>query len=90
MYVELILSIELSLYWNRIGGMGNVGASGQLIPAIIGIGGLVKVVWIWWSTEDAVEQVNDGVSKELRECVETYRRLKQEKEDLEKKRKRWT
>lgn len=87
MYVELILSIELSLYWNRIGGMGNVGAPGQLIPAIIGIGGLVKVVWIWWSTEDAVEQVNDGVSKELRECVETYQRLKQEKEDLEKKKK---
>ena len=47
----------------------------------------MKVVWIWWSTEDAVEQVNDGVSKELRECVETYQRLKQEKEDLEKKEK---
>ncbi|CAF9909705.1 MAG: hypothetical protein ALECFALPRED_005977 [Alectoria fallacina] len=85
MCVELILSIELSIYWNHIGGMGNVGAPGQLIPAIIGIGGLVKVVWIWWSRDNAVEEVDDGVGKELRECVEVYQRLKQEREDLVKK-----
>ena len=85
MCVELILSIELSLYWNRIGGMGNASAPGQLIPAIIGIGGLVKVVWVWWSTEDAVEEVDDGVGKELRECIEVYQRLKQEREEMEKK-----
>lgn len=85
MCVELILSIELSLYWNHVGGMGNVGAPGQLIPAIIGIGGLVKVLWIWWSTADAVEKVDDGVDKELRECVEVYLRLKQEREDIRKK-----
>lgn len=85
MCVELILSIELSLYWNHVGGMGNVGAPGQLIPAIIGIGGLVKVLWIWWSTEDAVEKVEDGMGKELRECVEVYLRLRQEKKDIGEK-----
>ena len=85
MCIELILSIELSIYWNHIRGMGNVGAPGQLIPAIIGIGGLVKVVWIWWSRDDAVEEVDDGVGKELRECVEVYQRLKEEREDSVKK-----
>ena len=85
MCVELLLSIELSLYWNHVGGMGNVGAPGQLIPAIIGIGGLVKVVWVWWSTEEAVEETDDGVEKELRVCVEVYQRLKQARDDLEKK-----
>ncbi|KAF6239919.1 hypothetical protein HO173_001527 [Letharia columbiana] len=84
MCVELILSIELSIYWNHIGGMGNVGAPGQLIPAIIGIGGLVKVVWIWWSRDDAVEEVDDGVGKELRECVAVYQRLREERGDLTK------
>lgn len=82
MCVELVLSIELSLYWNGIGGMGNVGAPGQLIPAIIGIGGLVKVVWTWWSRDgDAVEGVDDGVGRELRECVHVYLRLRKERED---------
>lgn len=86
MCVELVLSVELSLFWNRIGGMGNVGAPGQLIPAIIGIGGLVKVVWGWWSRgDDKVEGVDcddDGVGKELRECVEVYQRLKKEREEI--------
>ena len=87
MCVELILNIELSLYWNRVGGMGNVGALGQLIPAIIGIGGFLKVVWVWWSQREAPEKVGDGVGKELRECVEVYQRLKQEREELGKKEK---
>ena len=85
MCVELILSIELSIYWNHIGGMGNVGTPGQLIPAIIGIGGLTKVVWIWWSRTDTAEEEDDGVGKELRECVEVYQRLKKESEDLLKR-----
>ncbi|KAL9068089.1 MAG: hypothetical protein Q9161_006442 [Pseudevernia consocians] len=83
MCVELVLSIELSIYWNGIRGLGDVGAPGQLIPAIIGIGGLVKVVWVWWSRDgDAVEEVDDGVGRELRECVEVYLRLRKEREDL--------
>ena len=85
MCVELVLSIELSIYWNRIGGMGNVGAPGQLIPAIIGIGGLVKVIWVWRSRSyGTVEVVNgvDGASEELRECVEVYQRLKGEREEF--------
>ena len=85
MCVELVLSIELSIYWNRIGGMGNAGAPGQLIPAIIGIGGLVKVIWVWQSrSHGAVEVVDDGdgAGKELRECVEVYERLKREREEF--------
>lgn len=90
MCVELVLSIELSIYWNRIGGMGNVGAPGQLIPAIIGIGGLVRVVWVWWCRDvDAVggeveeeDDDDDGVGKELRGCVEVYQRLKEKREEI--------
>lgn len=87
MCVELILSIELSLHWNHVGGMGNVGAPGQLIPAILGVGGFVKVAWVWWSTDKAIAEEGDKVGKELRECVEVYQRLKQEREELVKKEK---
>lgn len=84
MCVELVLGVELSLHWNRVGGIGGVGAPGQLIPAVVGIGGLVKVVWVWWFREgDAVEGTeDDGVGRELRECVEVFQRLRKEREDL--------
>lgn len=87
MCVELVLGIELSIHWNGIRGIGNVGAPGQLIPAIIGIGGLVKVVWVWWSRDGgAGEEVDDddGVGEELREFVEVFQRLRKEREDLAK------
>lgn len=64
--------------------MGHVGAPGQRIPAIIGIGELVKGVYIWWSRDDGVEEVDDGVGKELRGCVEVYQRPRKEREDLAK------
>lgn len=70
MCTELILQIELSIHWNGITGMGNRGAIGQLIPAIIGVGGLVRVVRAWWSNSENEEA---GMDIELKECAELYR-----------------
>ncbi len=90
MCVELVLGIELSIYWNGIRGIWNVGAPGQLIPAIIGIRGLVKVVWVWWFRDGGAGEVvdddddDDGVGEELRECIEVFQRLRKEREDLAK------
>ncbi|KAL8872391.1 MAG: hypothetical protein Q9174_001970 [Haloplaca sp. 1 TL-2023] len=39
----LIISIELTIAWNRIGGLNNIGAVGQLVPAVIGVGGIIRV-----------------------------------------------
>ena len=74
--IVLILSIELSIHWNGITGLSNVGAVGQLIPAIIGLGGLLKVLWVWWTKGDVSEEQNDGVAKEIRDCAELYEMLK--------------
>lgn len=41
----LVLSIELTLAWNHISGVNIIGTVGQLIPFILGVGGLVKVLW---------------------------------------------
>lgn len=36
----------LSIRWNIVGELGNTGAVGQLIPAIVWVGGLMRTVWI--------------------------------------------
>lgn len=44
-FIKLILQTELPIHWNGVTGMGNTGA----IPAVIGVGGLVRLVWAWKS-----------------------------------------
>ena len=41
----LILQVELTIAWNHVTGLNSLSALGQLIPFIIGIGGLIKVFW---------------------------------------------
>ena len=80
MCVMLILGIELSIRWNSITGLGNFGAVGQLVPAIIGVGGLMKVIWSWWSKGHTSEDGVDRASKDLKECVQVYENLKKKRE----------
>ncbi len=80
MCIGIILSLELAIHWNGITGTGSIWAVGQLIPAILGIGGLVRVMWIWIMRGDVGEEVEDGVGKELRECAEVYERVRQERD----------
>ncbi|MCJ1377474.1 hypothetical protein MMC17_000569 [Xylographa soralifera] len=46
--VLLILQIELAIGWNGIYGLSGLNTVGQLIPLILGIGGLVQVLWEKW------------------------------------------
>lgn len=65
------------MHWNHITGIGNIGAVGQLIPAIIGVGGLLRVFWIFWHREGGSrEEEGDGIEKDLRQCAELYEKLK--------------
>lgn len=43
--IMLAVSTELTIQWNYIKGIQNIGNVGQLIPMSLGIGGLLKVVW---------------------------------------------
>ena len=80
MCMLLVLSVELSLRWNSITGLGHVGATGQLIPAIIGLGGLFRVVWVRLASGEVRGRADDGAGKEIRDCAELYQRLKRERE----------
>ena len=74
--IFLIVSIELCIVWNHIYGVASVSQVGQLIPAVIGTGGLVKVLWRWVTTRGVSIEEEDGVTKEVRECAEMYAQVK--------------
>lgn len=41
-----ILAVELTLMWNSVKGVYNVQSTGQIIALVIGLGVLVKVLWL--------------------------------------------
>ena len=43
--VALIVQVELTISWNHISGLQSLDTLGQLIPFILGVGGLLKVLW---------------------------------------------
>ena len=44
----LIIQVELTIAWNNISGLQRFDTLGQLIPFILGVGGLMKVLWSKW------------------------------------------
>ncbi len=78
----LVLLAELSIFWNHIRQLENVGTAGQMIPAIIGLSALAKVLWSWWKGGGQVGVKDEGgVGVELRECAAVYERLKAAREE---------
>ena len=41
-----VLAVELSLRWNSVIGIYDIGSTGQLIPFIIGLLGLLRVIHV--------------------------------------------
>lgn len=41
-----ILAVELTLHWNSVKGVYNVKSTGQIIALVVGLGMLVKVLWL--------------------------------------------
>ncbi|MCJ1300772.1 hypothetical protein MMC08_003570 [Hypocenomyce scalaris] len=73
----LVLAIELSIRWNHIQDVNGLGTVGQLVPAVLGVGGLVKVFWSW-----VMEKLDNGKEREEEErevdrCAQVYYELKE-------------
>ena len=77
MLVVLVVSLELSVQWNHISGMSSFGAVGQLVPAVLGVGGLVKVFWTWWDRGSIDETSGHAIERDVEEASYVYERLKQ-------------
>lgn len=43
--IILIVQVELTISWNNISGLQSLATLGQLIPFVLGVGGLIKVVY---------------------------------------------
>ncbi|MCJ1352745.1 MAG: hypothetical protein MMC33_002729 [Icmadophila ericetorum] len=78
----LLLALELSIYWNHISGISSMNAVGQLVPLILGVGGLVKVLWSfakeWYYKRGAEhgEEEEEDETKDLRICAELFAEMK--------------
>lgn len=46
--ILFITQVELTIVWNHVSGLNNLTSLGQLIPFILGVGGLLKVLWSKW------------------------------------------
>jgi len=44
-FIQLVISTELTIQWNYVNGVQSILPVGQLIPFSLGVGALVKVVW---------------------------------------------
>ncbi|MCJ1377477.1 hypothetical protein MMC17_000572 [Xylographa soralifera] len=70
--VGLVLAIELSIYWNGISQTGDMGTVGQLVPFVLGVGGLVKVLWSWVCEGRGEGVEKDGLEEAVERCAEVY------------------
>ena len=52
-----VLAVELTLRWNSVIGIYDIGSTGQLIPFIIGLLGLLRVIHI--TMRSTYEEVNE-------------------------------
>ena len=56
--IILILQVELTIVWNHVSGLQSLSSLGQLIPFILGVGGLIKVLWGKWTL------ISKGINEE--------------------------
>ena len=66
-FVALVVQVELTIHWNNISDLQSLTSLGQLIPFILGVGGLLQVLWKKWQmlkredTEaESAESMNSG------------------------------
>ncbi len=65
-----VLAAELSLRWNSLTGIYDIGSTGQLIPFIIGLLGLLRVIHITIrSTDEEVSAPSEVSSARVTNCV---------------------
>ena len=78
--VLLVLAIELSIYWNNISQTQDIRSVGQLLPFVLGIGGLLNVIWSWIRDGKGDDSEGKEIDKEVERCAGVYYELKAAKQ----------
>lgn len=53
--VLAVVAVELVIVWNHVTGVNDIYSTGQLIPLVVGLGGLVQVLYKLKNQEDRAE-----------------------------------
>lgn len=81
----LIAQIELTLVWNHVAGLQSLSSLGQLIPFILGVGGLIKVLWgkacLVWRKSKGTAEVREARAGEYETAMARYLELKNVRRD---------
>ena len=65
----LIAQVEATIVFNNVGGLNSLSTLGQLIPFLLGVGGLVKILWGKWRL------LHQGIKEErVREKESDYKK----------------
>ncbi|KAI4239782.1 MAG: hypothetical protein LQ352_007777 [Teloschistes flavicans] len=85
----LIVQVEMTIRWNHIDDLKTLRSLGQLIPFILGVGGLVKVLWVkmvmvWKGRKEETEDERMRKKGEYERAVEKYIELTRAKEQATK------
>lgn len=78
--IGLVLSIELTICWNSISVVNQIGTVGQLVPFVVGVGGLVKVLWSWLGMHFGTayeDELKDGAGSPESHLAAAYYRRKE-------------
>lgn len=71
--IVLIVQVELTIAWNNMSGLHTLATLGQLIPFILGVGGLIKVLWGKWKMiSKGVEETESEEGGEYEEAMAKY------------------
>ncbi|OCK94895.1 uncharacterized protein K441DRAFT_677132 [Cenococcum geophilum 1.58] len=54
----VIIGVELTICWNKIQDVHDISSAGQTIPMILGIGALIRVIYVWKFKKVAHEAVS--------------------------------
>lgn len=74
----LILQVELTIAWNHVSGLNSLSTLGQLISFILGVGGLIKVLWAKWRlVSGGLEETEPEQGRDYEKAMATFLERKQ-------------
>ena len=77
MFCLLVVQIELTIFWNHVTGLNALSPLGQLIPFVIGVGGLGRVLWCSFALKCTKKHTRETVKKsEYESALATYLDMK--------------
>ena len=79
--ISFLIALELTIYWNQVSNVSSMNTVGQLVPMILGIGGLIKVLWSfarnrYYKTYVTPEEEGAAENGDKRTCAELFVKLR--------------